>query len=413
VALPRKAFLALLILVAMTLSFAGSLPAVTERVPFHVLGDKIYDINDTFLRRFPTRFAGSAGPYKIAHDTYGDQIVERMATMVEPFGGYAEKRPFIDEGTGFANLVAVVPGADPILANEFVILGGHYDCTQTHLDGAIDCGMQVALDLEILRAFTDYWRVNRVRPERSLMVLFTDGEEQCLCGSVDVTTIGTYRGIEHLELPPQASAVAFHDTDMIGANYPGRYFGRADLDFMPLNIFSAPAFQDPNPAVAAIRTLPAYAASPVVLASVAEYQRYRADMRAARDRMFEDMRTTFGHKAVTYADGARRPVFTEAQKKYVNIIDDPLDRSDHAVLILQGVPADVDIGLNDPTSSPPGLLQYHNLETLEFLNWMYSGRQRRSPLTELGVETAGMFVAYMLGANHAEAGDFMLGETDA
>lgn len=409
----RASLIGILSLVALSLAFAGSVPAATERLPLHVIGARIYDVNDTLLRRFPTRYAGSSGPYKIAHDTYGSQIVARMQAMVEPLGGYAEKRPFIDEGTGFANLVAVVPGADPLLANQFVILGGHYDCTQTHLDGAIDCGMQVALDLEILRAFTEYWTVNRIRPQRSLMVLFTDGEEQCLCGSADFTTIGTYRGIEHLELPPQAGVVAFHDTDMIGANYPGRYLGRSSLDFMPLNIFSAPAYQDPNPAIAAIRALPAYAASPVVVSSVPEYQRYREDMRAARDRLFEDMRTLFGYRTVTYSDGGSRPLFTETQKKYVNIIDDPLDRSDHAVMILQGIPADVDIGINDPTSSPPGLLQYHNAETLEFLNWMYSGQQRRSWLTELGMETAGMFVAYMLGANHPDAGDFMLGEADA
>lgn len=382
--------------------------------PLRVSGRYIYEVNDTLLRRFPSRFAGTeaGSAHNIAHDEYADEVVRRMEGMVRPFGGYAEKRPFADEGMQFANLAAVIPGADPVLKNQIVVLGGHYDCTQTHLDGAIDCGMQVALNLGVLKAFSEYYLGSGLRPARTLMVMFTDGEEQCLCGSVDFTTIGAYRGIAHLELPPQASVVAFHDTDMIGANYPGRYFGRSTNDFMPLNIFSAPTYLDPNPAVAAIRALPAYL-TPVVLANVEKFRLYRADMLAARDRLFADMRTKFGRPTWTYADGRTLPLFTDDQKKYINIIDDPLDRSDHAVLILQGIAADIDIGLNDPTAAPPGLLQYHNSETLEFLNWMYSGQQRRNPQTELGMETAGMFIAYTMGANHADAGLFYLGEVRA
>ncbi len=401
--------------VALGVVFAQASPAADTARPLHVLGSRIYETNDTMLRRFPSRFAGTAAgsAYNIAHDVYATEIVQRMEALVRPLGGYGEKRPFIVEGTHFANLVAVVPGTDPVLRNEFVGVGAHYDCTQTSLDGAVDCGMQVALNLEILRAFVEYWAANGVRPRRSFLLLFTDGEEQCLCGSAGFTTVDVYKGMQHFELPPQASLVAFHDTDMIGANYPGRWLGRSTLDFMPLNIFSAPAFLEPNPAIAAMRALPAYLASPAVLANVPKFQRYRDAMRAARDRMFTDMRDSFGHRSLRYGDGGTRPIFTESQKKYVNIIDDPLDRSDHAVLILQGIPADIDIGINDPTTSPPGLLQYHNSETLEFLNWAYSGQQRRNAITELGMETAGMFVAYMMGANHPEAGEFFLGETDA
>lgn len=402
-------------LAALLLGAAGALPQPAgAATPLRVDGGVIYDTNDTLLRRFPSRFGGTAAgsANNIAHDTFATEIVGRMDALVKPLGGYAEKRPFVDEGMRFANLVALIPGVDPVMKNQFVVLGGHYDCTQNHLDGAVDCGMQVALDLAVLQAFAEYYTANHKRPQRSLMVVFTDGEEQGLYGSVDYTTVGTYRGMEHLELPPQASVVAYHDTDMIGANYPGRYFGRSTLDFMPLNIFSAPTYQDPNPAVASIRALPAYGASPLVLANLVKFALYRDAMIAARDRLFEDMRTKFGRTSVTYADGGVRPVFTDAQKRYINIIDDPLDRSDHAVMILQGIPADIDIGLNDPSTAPPGLLEYHNNETLEFLNWMYSGQQRRSPLTELGVETAGMFVAYMMGANHTDPGQFLLGETD-
>ncbi|MEO7804358.1 MAG: M28 family peptidase [Actinomycetota bacterium] len=391
--------------------------------PLHVSGDYIYDLNDSLLRRYPSRFGGTAGnnAFKTSHDEFADAVVALLKTIMAPLddpGTYAELRPFVNEGSPFYNIIAVVPGTDPVLKNEFVLVGGHYDCTTWTLDGAIDCGMQVALTAAVLKAFVDYWVGNRIRPKRSLMVAFFDGEEQCLCGSVSFTTTDAYRGMNHLasknfDLPPQASVVAYHDTDMIGANYPGRYFGRSDLDFMPLNVSSAPTYTDgEGPDDRLARAWEPYAAT--APAHAAKFMLYRQDMKAARDRLFVDMRTKFAHTSFTYRDGQTRPLFTESQKKYVNIQDDPADRSDHSVLILQGIPAEISIGIWDPNSSNPGLLSYHNAnETLEFLNYMYSGQQRRSAETILGVETAGMFVAYTMGANKPEEGLFLLGETGA
>ena len=388
--------------------------------PLHVSGEYIYELNDSLLRRFPSRFAGTQNNILAqSHDEFAQEVIELFDGITAPLGDPSikfEKRPFLDDGSGFANIVGVIPGVDPILKNEFVLVGGHYDCVPTHIDGAIDCGMQIALTAGVVKAFVDHWVANDLRPQRSLMVALFDGEEQCLCGSVSFTTTDAYRGMLHNELPPQASAVAYHDTDMIGVNFPGRYFGRSDLDLMPLNVSSAPTYQEGNdPVEATQRAWAPYAATTPAFA--VEFTLYRQEMLAARDRLFTDMRTTFGHSTFTYRDGQTRPLFTDAQKKYINIQDDPADRSDHSVTILQGVPSEISIGIWDPNSAPPGLLTYHNAgETLEFVNFMYSGQQRRAPETILGLETAGMWVAYTMGANHptpSDAGLFFLGEADA
>lgn len=416
----RPLFLCTTLLVAAAAGHPGELRRATAKTDLRVSGEYIYQISDSLLRRFPSRFAGvpGEGPFTISHREYSKEVVKLLEGIIAPIkdekttlglSPYVETRPFLDDSSEFYNIVAVVPGSDPALSSQFVLVGGHWDCTPWTLDGAIDCGMQVALTAGVFKAFVDYWVANDVRPQRSLMVVFFDGEEQCLCGSASATTTDVYRGMNHLELPPQANVVAYHDTDMIGANYPGRWFGRSDLDFMPLNVASAPAYLDgpTRPWAPYNATSPGFAA---------KFVPFRLEMLAARDRLFTDMRTKFGHSSFTYRDGQKRPLFTDAQKRYINIIDDASDRSDHSVLILQGIPSDLSIGLWDPDSAPPGLLSYHNAgETLEFLNYMYSGQQRRSAETLLGIETAGMWVAYQTGANPLSPapGLFYLGEMNA
>lgn len=413
--------LASCLLVALLVGLGPS-TRVSAAQKLHVDPNYIYDYDDTVLRRFPTRTGGAGtGPFgtpadnvfRLSHDNYAKKVVADLEALIAPFessGAYAETRGFIDaDGSGFANIVALIPGSDPVLKNEYVIVGGHYDCTPTHVDGAIDCGMQVALTMGIVKAFVDYYQQTGKRPQRSLMVFFPDGEEHLLFGSIGFTTTDVYKGTAHLELPPQASVVAYHDTDMIGANYPGRFLGRSDLDFMPLNSFSAPSYDEEGTSGARLtRAWQPYTPS---ISYKAKYADYRVAMKGARDRLFSDMRGEFGHVSFQHRDGQTRPLFTDSQKKYINIIDDPLDRSDHSVFILQGVPAEINIGLGDPDTDAPGLLSYHDPgESLEFLNYMYSGQTARSAETLLGIETAAMWTAYQMGANHAEAENYFLGE---
>ncbi len=85
--------------------------------------------------------------------------------------------------TGY-DLVAVLPGSDPALSDEYIVLMSHYD----HLgvdeagqifNGAYDNAASVAMTLELARVLVE----NDAAPGRSLLFLFTDDEESGLDGA--------------------------------------------------------------------------------------------------------------------------------------------------------------------------------------------------------------------------------------
>jgi hypothetical protein len=81
-----------------------------------------------------------------------------------------------------ANVVGVVPGSDPRLAGEYVVVGGHLDhCGDwpALLPGADDNASGSATVLEIARATARL----RPRPARSLVFVLFGGEEEGLLGS--------------------------------------------------------------------------------------------------------------------------------------------------------------------------------------------------------------------------------------
>ena len=82
------------------------------------------------------------------------------------------------------NLVGVVPGTDPQLADEYILVMAHYDHLGVDEDGAIfngafDDASGVAMGLELARLFAEGCATTR----RSLIFLFVDEEEFGLDGS--------------------------------------------------------------------------------------------------------------------------------------------------------------------------------------------------------------------------------------
>ena len=85
------------------------------------------------------------------------------------------------------NVVAILPGSDPKLKDEVVVLSAHLD----HIgitkpvngdsinNGALDNAAGVATTLEVARTFTE----SRKRPRRSIMFLTVTGEEKGLLGA--------------------------------------------------------------------------------------------------------------------------------------------------------------------------------------------------------------------------------------
>jgi hypothetical protein len=105
------------------------------------------------------------------------------------------------------NVVGMIPGSDPALANEVVMIGGHYDHDGARggyvWPGADDNGSGSAGVLEIARAFA----TNGTKPKRTLLFALWSGEEKGLLGSKYYT--------EHPAFPIDKT-VTYINLDMIG-----------------------------------------------------------------------------------------------------------------------------------------------------------------------------------------------------
>jgi hypothetical protein len=134
---------------------------------------------------FEGREGGTRGGQAAA--TY---IVEQITPLgFEPAGDAGSYfQPF---GAGLRNILALLPGRDPELAREVVVIGAHYDHVGygnernsfgpfgfVH-NGADDNASGVAGLIEIMEAL----RQLPERPRRSILIAFWDGEEKGLLGS--------------------------------------------------------------------------------------------------------------------------------------------------------------------------------------------------------------------------------------
>jgi hypothetical protein len=88
----------------------------------------------------------------------------------------------VADGTGY-NVVGVIPGSDPLLKQEYIVVGGHADHTGTlgtlMFPGANDNASGTAAAMEIGRAVASL----PVKPKRTLVIALFGGEEMGLKGS--------------------------------------------------------------------------------------------------------------------------------------------------------------------------------------------------------------------------------------
>ncbi len=106
------------------------------------------------------------------------------------------------------NVIGVLPGTDPKLKDEYLVMGGHLDHLGIGIDGFIyngadDDASSAATILEVLRLL----KANRFQPHRSLVFASWMGEEMGLVGS------GWYA--EHPAFPLDKTAL-YMNTDMVG-----------------------------------------------------------------------------------------------------------------------------------------------------------------------------------------------------
>ncbi len=135
------------------------------------------------------------------------------------FYGDFKKKDFLAK-----NVVGMIEGSDPDLKNEYVVLTAHYD----HLgigypirgdsiyNGAMDNAIGVAALLEIAERFAG----STVKTKRSIVFLFTTGEEKGLLGSefyVDRPLVPLYKTIANVNIDGVSVFDRFKSVVGIGA----------------------------------------------------------------------------------------------------------------------------------------------------------------------------------------------------
>ena len=182
-------------------------------------------------------------------------VVEQLERLgIQPAG---DEGGYYQRFGGMRNILAVIPGSDPVLAGELVVVGAHYDHVgygtaatsygpfgYVH-NGADDNASGVAGLLEIAEA------IGRLpeRPRRTILLAFWDGEEKGLLGSnhfvrvrpaglaghrivcsVNMDMIGRLRG-GRLEVYGSRTAVGLREA-VVQANSRGSTGAGLDLVFV-------------------------------------------------------------------------------------------------------------------------------------------------------------------------------------
>jgi hypothetical protein len=130
-------------------------------------------------------------------------------------GAFIQRYPLRPRNRMAPNVVAIFPGSDPVLKDEYVVLSAHMDHVgvgrpvrgDSIYNGADDDASGTSALLEIAEAFASLPQ----RPARSILFLAVSGEEKGLLGSEHFS--------DHPTVPLQ-SMVADLNVDMIGRNAP-------------------------------------------------------------------------------------------------------------------------------------------------------------------------------------------------
>lgn len=91
----------------------------------------------------------------------------------------------LNYGTKAVNVIGLIPGSDPVLKENYILIGAHYDHVGDNMDGtynfgALDNATGVAAMLEIARVVSE----NKIKPKQSIVFIAFDGEESGINGSI-------------------------------------------------------------------------------------------------------------------------------------------------------------------------------------------------------------------------------------
>ncbi|MFC1476902.1 M20/M25/M40 family metallo-hydrolase [candidate division KSB1 bacterium] len=124
---------------------------------------------------------------------------------------------FIREPRTAPNVIGIIPGTDPQLKDEYLIIGGHLDHMGIGIDGFVyngadDDASGVAVVLEVARAL----KANNFRPKRTVVFCAWAGEEMGLVGSSYYVDNPVY---------PISKTALYMNMDMVGTGDLEMYIG--------------------------------------------------------------------------------------------------------------------------------------------------------------------------------------------
>lgn len=176
------------------------------------------DIQYLASPRLQGRLTGTAG-----NDSAAAYIARRYAALklvpvspayLQHFTARPPSREAPAESLPTQNVVALLPGRDPVLRNQYVVIGAHFDHLGTSTDGALDPDARDAVRLgaddnasgtaavlELARIFA------RSPARRSILLVNFSGEEQ--------GTLGSLYFVDHMPVPID-SVDAMLNFDMVG-----------------------------------------------------------------------------------------------------------------------------------------------------------------------------------------------------
>jgi len=169
-----------------------------------------------------------------AQGNYEPDVTKNVPTFVVSREQYARMMRLIDrkvpvkvelslsvhtnsDGTG-SNVIAEIPGTDPKLNDEIVLLGGHFDSWHSGT-GAADNGAGCVAVVEALRIL----KAIGVKPRRTIRVALWDGEEQDYYGSMGYVKEHFGDPFTIKLKPEQAKVSAYYNLDNGSGRIRGIY----------------------------------------------------------------------------------------------------------------------------------------------------------------------------------------------
>jgi hypothetical protein len=177
---------------------------------------------------------------------------QHRANGLEPAGdegGYIQRWPF--RGDMVPNVIAMIPGRDPVLRDEYIVLSAHFDHVgvgapmngDSIYNGADDNGSGTTALLEVARVLAAL--PPELRPRRSVVFAHVSGEEKGLLGSrwwVENPTVPIDRVVANLNAD-MVGGDAFPDTLVVlGKEYStlGPLIREVNARMPELNLTTSP-----------------------------------------------------------------------------------------------------------------------------------------------------------------------------